>query len=52
MPEPSQDSLPAAIAAEQPGIERKWRLGNKTALALFQTAQRVLQFTVGRSVMI
>ena len=38
MAEPPQDPRAAAVAAEQPGIERKRRLGGKTALAVFKAA--------------
>ena len=40
LPEPPQDAFPAAIAAEQPGIERKRRLAAKRVLARVQAGQR------------
>ena len=46
--EPPQDSRAAAVAAEQPGIERKRRLAGKAALALFEPPQRIPQPAVGR----
>ena len=41
MPEPFQDAQAAAVAAEQPGVECKRRLDGETALAGFETPQRV-----------
>ena len=40
--EPPQDALPAAVAAEQPGIEGKWRLLQNAALACFKALKRDL----------
>ena len=50
VPEPSQDPRAAAIAAEQPGIERKRRLADEAALALFETRQSGLEPVVTRGV--
>src|SRR3979409_861635 len=44
MAKPLQDTLAAAVAAEQPGIECEWRLGSETAFALFETTKRVPKF--------
>ena len=40
MPEPPQDPRAAAIAAEQPGVERERRLADEAALALLEPLQR------------
>ena len=50
MAEPLQDPRAAAVAAEQPGIEGKRRLGGKTALAGFKALQRGGEFAVRRRV--
>ena len=39
MPEAFQNALPAAIAAEQPGVERERCLKRNAALAMFEAAQ-------------
>ena len=45
MPEPPQDSRPAAVAAEQPGIERKRRFARRNARSqAFRRAKRGLEF--------
>ncbi len=50
MAEPPKDSLPAAVAAEQPGIERKRRFGFVTALTDFKTLHGMPEFAAGRRV--
>src|SRR5204863_4792833 len=50
MAEPPQDARPAAVGTEQPRIECKWRLGLETALAFFQTIERVAEFAFAHRV--
>ena len=45
--EAAQNASAAAVAAEQPGVERKWRFPDKTPLALLEARERSLDPHLG-----